>query len=193
MQHEGPYIQQLTHRLSECPGDFLSSPKIGRKAGTNVDAIVFDTMLDLGGKFPNKLDLIVAAGSQLSSNHLKLVMVTSWLLHDPFFIDAGRFAEPAMEFLKGGLTDLAKIVAADLFVTDPDRREELARSLLAALQLRPRDETQKQAEDRLVTLSSVKRSKLISDMRKKMKREKKLREEMRKKRAREAAARTMRE
>ena len=45
----------------------------------------------------------------------------------------------------------------EAFVTDPDRREELARLCLKALGLRPAGETIAQAEDRLATLNSVER------------------------------------
>ena len=47
------------------------------------------------------------------------------------------------------------------FVTDPDRREELARVTLRALSLTPAGETAAQAADRLSTVDSVRRHEVL--------------------------------
>ena len=59
------------------------------------------------------------------------------------------------------LRQLARLVKAELFVSDPDRREELARFVLASLDLRPAGETVEQASDRLTTLDSVERDRVL--------------------------------
>lgn len=91
------------------------------------------------------------------------------------------------------MEELAALVSADVFVTDPDRREELVRLCLAALGLRPEAESEAQALDRLTTLSSVKREKVIRATKEHLERARQLREAMRRKEAEEAAAKATRE
>jgi hypothetical protein len=92
-------------------------------------------------------------------------------------------------WLATGLGPVSALVSADLFVADPDRREELARSLVAALALVPEGETPEQAADRLKAISSVERARIIEQTRARQERARKLREQMEAERAREAAAR----
>ena len=194
MEQEGPYLQYLTRRLAECPAEFLDPPRIGKKGEVFVDAVVFDLLLDLGGYHPAKLDIVpFQSNSEKSTNRLRLVLIAAWLLHDRWFTVQRRFAKEALAFLRDGPEEIAALISAEQFVLDPDRREELARLCLAALGLRPKGESSAQAEDRLVTLSSVKRSRFVRATFEKMKQARKLREAMEAKAAREASARAMRE
>ncbi len=52
-----------------------------------------------------------------------------------------------MKFLSESVPEMAKVIAAHKFISDPDRREELARMFLDALELRPLGETDEQAND----------------------------------------------
>jgi hypothetical protein len=92
-------------------------------------------------------------------------------------------------WLLEGLPPLAAVVASELFVSDGDRREELARALLDALGLLPAGETQAQSADRLRALSSVERARVIEATRAQQQRARELREQMVSERARQAAAR----
>ncbi|MBF0530048.1 MAG: hypothetical protein HQK55_12420, partial [Deltaproteobacteria bacterium] len=121
-------------------------------------------------------------------NFLSLILVCAWLFHDDWFISAKEFSRPVLKFLAEGLSDLAGIVNADRWVTDPDRREELARLGLNALGLRPQGETLAQAADRLKTLSSVEHSQVIKATKAAMEHARRVKEKMREKEAREAAA-----
>ncbi len=114
-------------------------------------------------------------------------------MSDEWFCNRQQFAEPGIKWLGRGLDKLAELVAADQFVKDPDRREELARLCLAALDLRPAGESENSAEDRLKTLDSVERVRLIKATQEQQKRARQLREEMRRKEAAEAAAKVGRE
>ena len=194
MKNEGPVLDRLTHRLSECPPDFLGEPRMGRRGLVHVDAVVNDLSLDLGGKPLDPQRLVSFAPEDKSRrNHLRLVLVGAWLLHDDWFREPATFAEAAVRWLDGGLKDLAAIVAADAVVSDPDRREELARMCLNALGFRPAGETVTQAEDRLRTLDSVARLRLVGETREKQERARQLREALRRKEAEEAAAKASRE
>jgi hypothetical protein len=88
-----------------------------------------------------------------------------------------------------GTEDPAALVNARQWVTDPDRREELARLCLNALGLRPAGESRAEARDRLNTVSSVERRRVLHATRAAELRAAEIREAMRKKAAEEAAAR----
>ena len=194
MTLEGPILERLTRRLTETPAEFLAEPSLGKSPGIHVDAVAADLALDLGGKTPSDSTLAIFNSSDRKDrNRLRLTLIAAWLLHDEWFRQAKRYAQPAVAWLSGGLNAAAALVAADLFVTDPDRREELARLCLEALGLRPQGETEAQAADRLKTLGSVERAKVIAATRAKEEQARKLREAMRKKAAEEAAAKVMHE
>lgn len=192
MTREGPVLDRLTHRLAECPADFLAAPRVGRSDGVHVQAVVHDLVLALGGKGPDR-DALSAFGPSSKPRELSLVLVACWLLHDGWFTERGDLAAPALAWLQSGLGSLSALVSPDAFVGDPDRREELARLCLAALGFRPAGETDAQAEDRLHTLDSVERARLLRDTRAQQERAKRLREAMKKKEAAEAAAKVSRE
>lgn len=189
---EGPQIESLTRRLAECPREFLAEPRLrGRAEGIRVGAVVSDLLEDLGaaGPLSDKAASAWAEPKSQDRNLMRLTLVSCWLCHDQAFLDDGGLAEPVREWLSSGLRTLSEIVAADLFVSDPDRREELARLLLAGLKLLPRGETAAQAGDRLKSLGSVERAKVIREMRAKEEAARKLREQMAAEAARQAAAR----
>jgi hypothetical protein len=194
MHTEGPSLDTLTRRLAECPDDLRGEPRIRGGGAVAVDAVVFDLVRDLGGSIEdlNLLQPFTATQSP-DRNHLRLVMLCCWLLRDQWFVRAATYAAPALEFLQEGLNELSVLVAADQFVLDPDRREELVRLCLTALGLRPSGETAFQADDRLKTLNSVERIRVIRETQEAQTRARKLREQMRRKQAAEAAARASRE
>jgi hypothetical protein len=89
------------------------------------------------------------------------------------------------------------VVAARQFLDDTDRREELVRLVLRHLDLAPEGEAQADAEDRLSSLDSVRRVRLLQEARaaedERRKREAELAAELAKKQAEEQAARYDRE
>jgi hypothetical protein len=194
MTKEGPPIDRLTHRLSECPADFLAAPRAGSDDGVHVEAVVHDVVTDVAGQGPGRNHLAAfAPPSAVSARELSLVLVAAWLLHDEWFAARGDLAGPALTWLQSGLRALSGLVPPQTFVSDPDRREELARLCLAALGLRPEGETTAQADDRLRTLDSIERARLVRDTREQQERARRLREAMKKKEAAEAAAKVSRE
>lgn len=194
MKQEGPLLESLTHHLSECPAEFLMEPRIGDAGAVHVDAVVNDLLGDLGTPTAGPSDtLVYRSRDRKDRNFLRLVLVAAWLLHHPWFREVRSFAHPAYRWMREGTRPLADLVAAELFVTEPDRREELARSCLEAMGLRPLGETPSQAADRLRSLDSVERSRVIRETRAGEERARALREAMRARKAREAAAKAIRE
>lgn len=185
-------VDALARRLAECPVDFLAEPRLrGKRGGVHVAAVVADLGEDLGSQ--ERLSDAEAAvwedGGAQERNFLRLTLVAAWLCRDPRLCEERSNAPPVKRWLSTGLRGMAEVVAADLFVTDPDRREELARSLCAALGRLPEGETPEQAADRLKALSCVERARVIRETRSQEERARRLREKMEAERAREAAAR----
>ena len=95
--------------------------------------------------------------------------------------------------LEAEANDLAPRVAARKFVTDPDRREELARLALARLGFRPAGETLAQAQDRLTTLNSAERARVMKAAQAGEQRARQIREALVRKAAEESADKYTRE
>ncbi len=188
MSKVGPAIERLTRRLSETPGDFLENPipTEGKKA-VNVAAVVSDLLVDLGGAALAPTEARNVLGIN-QARQQTMTMIVCWLLHDEWFRDARCFADSVRRMItKKELEPLARIVEPRLFVTDPDRREELARTCLERLGLRPEGESETMARDRLTTLSTIERERVIRESREAQERMKRIQEEMRRKKAQEAA------
>lgn len=193
MKEEGPLLEALTRRVAECPADFLAEPRDSSgKGAVYVPAVVYDLIRDLGGAPLTKEQLAAFEfknkKSKETRNRQRVVLVASWLLHDSWFLYRSQFAARAYAFLTEGLNDLAGLAQAEALVADPDRREELARLCLKALNLRPAGETEAQAEDRLATLDSVERSRVVREARAAEERARQIREELARKAAEEAAS-----
>ncbi|MEW6279268.1 MAG: hypothetical protein AB1758_11630 [Candidatus Eremiobacterota bacterium] len=191
MEGEGPPLQALTRRLAETPLEFLAEPLRPKGLGrVDVAAVVSDLMEWLGGP---RLQPEQAGAFRYPSekkvaehrNRLRLVLVGVWLLAAP---ELRAQAPPALAWLLNGLSALAQLVQADDLVNDPDRREEFSRLALQALNLRPLGESPAQAADRLTTMSSVERDRVIRQAREAELRAQKIRQELARKAAEEAAA-----
>jgi len=195
MDREGPALETLTRRLAECPADFLADPRLGKVGVVPVAAVVSDLICELGGA---PLTRGQAATFQVTDakkyrNYLSLALIACWLLHDAAFRRQPQYAEPALAFLNDAVRELAANTAATKFVSDPDRREELARVCLKGLGLRPAGESAAQAQDRLATLNTAERQRVIRAARQAEERARSIREAMARQAAQEAADKATRE
>ena len=198
MDLEGPLLEVLTRRLAECPAEFMAEPRIGRNGQVRVAAVVADLARDLGGPLltPAQAEVFQPRGGDQAAtqrNWLALVLVAAWLLGDAWFRQGQRFGTVAVSLLTSRLKELADLNVAGKFVSDPDRREELARVCLSGLGLRPAGESAAQAADRLTTISSAERQRVLAAARQAEARAQAVREAMQKKAAEEAAAQSSRE
>jgi hypothetical protein len=195
VKDEGPLLETLTHRLAECPGEFLLEPGEGDAIAGEIDviAIVSDHLRALGDARPEN-DVTPALSSRsVNANLLRLIAIVTWMLHDDWFLKRPDLATAQRELLLEKLAPTAAVVDAKTIVTDPDRREELARVCLKHLGLRPKGETIAQATDRLTTLDSAERVRVVKETRRAEERARKVREMMAKRAAEEAAAKVSRE
>lgn len=191
---EGPLLETLTRRLSECPADFLAEPRLGKTGTVHVKAVIADVLRELGSAPLTEAQVAEfgAKNSPKERNRLRMALIICWLLHDPFF-RAGTYASLAYAALQTLPGEMAEIAPANAFITDPERREELARLCLQSLALRPKGETEAQAQDRLATLNSIERQRVIQAARAAEARAQQIREEMARQAAYEASLKATRE
>jgi hypothetical protein len=192
MEREGPSLEALTRRLIETPAEFLAEPRIGKRGMVDVAAVVWDLLRDLGGD-PAEADLVRyrPTGSKMHEhrNRLRLVLVACWLLHDGWFRGKAELVPAARTLLDRTVAELDEYLDVDRLLNDPDRREELVRRSLAGLGLRPAGETVAQASDRLQTLDSAERERVLSEAAEAERRAQEIREAMAKAAAQETANR----
>ncbi|HRX48228.1 MAG TPA: hypothetical protein P5120_11975 [Spirochaetota bacterium] len=194
---EGPSLEAMLDRLAAIPGDFMREPGKKKKgeAGLQLTALINDLLLDTG-------DLPVSAGEiktlenrNEEREYLRILSILCHLFHDPFFIKNRPDRGLIRKFLfSPKLEDLASCAGdAELFITDPDRREELCRLALNAVGLYPAGETEKRGRERLATLDSIERKKILDKTRQAQERAREIREAMLRKEAEEAASKMSRE
>jgi hypothetical protein len=189
----GPELEWLTRRLLECPAEFLPPGK-NSKFSPDLEAVVGDLLRDLGLSRVTSADTgVFVDDARFASTCRPLLLISCWLLHDEWFLREQRFALPVHAFLKEGLLELSKLVRAEQFVRDPDRREEIVRLALKALGLVPSGETENVALDRLTTLSSVERKRVLDATKAARDHAERVRKAMAEKAAEESAARYGRE
>jgi len=190
----GPPLETLTHRLAETPREFLDEPRIEGRGQVAVAALVNDLMARLGlTASPGLLAQFDGRSRADDRNRLSLAAVVVWLLADDWF---GR--EPVTEpELSGLLVDTVAALAAagpaDRYTAEPDRREELARTALAAFGCRPAGESAQQAADRLTAVSGAERRRLLQASRAAEERSRAVREALIRKAAQESADKWTRE
>ena len=196
MKTEGPLLDSLTRRLAETPKVFLAEPMIRQRGEVDLAAVTSDLLIVIQGEVQSQQ----AANRFRPANHnernlARLVLICCWLLYDDWFQGQGQLAGPIVTLLTEGLKEHAALIDAEHFIADPERREELVRLVLSHLQLRPAGENPHQAADRLKSLDSVERDRIIraARAREEEERARRLRKEMEEKRAREAAAKANRE
>jgi len=188
MDREGPILEALTRRLAETPEEFLAEPRVGNVGQVHTAAVVSDLLRLLGHDVPAR-DLVPFSGSDRRGdrNRLGVTLILAWLLADDWFVRSRPDAAAVLTLLGTTAGQLAQQIAASKLVSDPDRREELARVALARLGLRPAGETIDQAQDRLATLSSAERQRVMRAARAAEERARAIREALVRKAAQESA------
>jgi hypothetical protein len=185
----------LTRRLTDTPPDFLDDPMVGAVGKVFVPALVND-LLHMHGTRTDAAALEPFRGrdQKADRNRLSLTMIAAWLLADDWFLSLRIPPRDILELLNSGIAELAAAgTAAQKFVFDPERREELVRLTLARLNYRPAGETEAQATDRLSSLSATERRRLVEASRAAEMRARAIREALVRKAAEESADKWTRE
>jgi hypothetical protein len=198
---KGPVLQQLMQRLAAIPSSFFvpfleSIYDESMEKKINLPAIISDLVFDLGGDVPSpdSLSDFMTESQAENENYLRLVTICSYLFNDEWFCNAGIDASKILAFIRSKrLYSLANIVDYREFVEDMERREELVRLCLDGIGLYPKGENASLAQDRLTTLDSIERKRIIEKSKIAQRRARELREAMARKRAQEAASKMSRE
>lgn len=191
MHAEGPQLETLLHRLAECPSEFLQVATGKKDEGVDVVAIVCDQMRRMSPDRPPELETdAIKELRRGEPPRLTLVSVVCWLFADDWFLARPGLAAAMWKLLRGEeLARLSALIKPGKFVSDPDRREELVRVCLSGLGLRPRGETAAQAADRLTTLDSSERQRVLRATAAAERRAREIREAMARAKAQESASR----
>ncbi|MBI3469603.1 MAG: hypothetical protein HY000_41920, partial [Planctomycetes bacterium] len=191
MHTEGPELEALLHRLSECPAEFLQVSTEKDRPAVDVVAIVCDHMRPMTpDEPPERQTFALEAIRNGKPARQGLVSIICWLLHDEWFLARPDLAPDMWNLLiSPQLTQRSAMIKPEKFVSDADRREELVRVCLSSLGLRPKGETAAQATDRLTTLDSVERERVLRATAAAEKRAREVRQAMARAQAQEAASR----
>lgn len=192
MKSEGPTLEALLRRLAETPRDFLDPPRTGNSGSVHVAALAFDLCRRNSEPCTPEVLAIFDAAPADSANWLSLCAIGCWLLADES-LHAHLLTAQVIDLLGTTLRSMSQEYRAERYLLDPERREEFVRMALASLNLRPANETEIQAQDRLQALSSVERRRIIAAARETEKRAREIREALIKKAAAEAADKYTRE
>lgn len=194
MQNEGPPLQQLLHRITATPPDFMAEPRIGNKGDVHTVAIVRDLLASKGHVVDvAKLSGLAGRDVKVDRNRLSITQLMAWLLADPALTIELKTLPGVLELLKDDATRLAAYTNSRQLFEDPERREELARLTLSKLDLRPAGETLAQAQDRFTSISSLERARLLAASQQAEARARAIREQLAKKAAEESANKWTRE
>ena len=194
MQAEGPILEELTRRLAETPEDFLAEPRLGNSGQVHVAAVAADLLRSLGAPADAAaLAPLEGQDPRRDRNRLSVTLLLCWLLSDTWFRQKKMQPEALLDLLRRGSILVSERTPARKFVTDPERREELARFSLAHLGYRPSGETLAQAQDRLTSLNSAERARVLQASRAAEERARAIREALARKAAQESADKFTRE
>lgn len=197
MNHEGPALEELLRHLAETPEDFLAEPRVGALGQVDVPAVAMDVFSRMGLTVStDALTFLEGKHADKDRPRLKLILLALRVLAHPFFEKpkAPVSPGPILELLDSTLAALAKQnPQSKKFLTDPERREELARLVLAGAGFRPMGETLSVAQDRLIAISSSERARVVAAAKAAEERARKIREELARKAAEESADKYTRE
>jgi hypothetical protein len=193
MTDEGPPLEILLRRLAETPPDFLADPVSERGGVVHVPAVVADVLRMHGATAVDPGLAELGRGSAPEDdNRRRLALIVAWLVAEDWFVGR-RDPAAALAAMVSVSKELAGLMPASAVVADADRREEVARLALSALSLRPAGESEAFARDRLTTLSTAERVRVLAASRAAEERARAIREALAKKAAAEAADKWTRE
>ena len=194
MNKIGPPLPAITRRISDTPSDFLGEPLLAGRGTIAVAALLSDVFYALGLDTPLAVISAFAPDQPATErNRCKLGAIAAWLLADEWLPEMRPSIEVVTEFLLFALPELAAQANAEAYVNEGDRREELARTMLARLDFRPEGETLEQARDRLSMISAAERSRLLQASRAAEARAREVREALAREAAQESADKWTRE
>lgn len=193
-----PELYYFMQRLQNTPIQILEYSLTSKESNVksiNPISIIKDVFYDFGLSFGewNSIQIPIHEDDSIQENYLRTLLIFIYLLADPFFKTRNIHFSRLKEFLFQKVKSYSGIVKSRDWIYDLERREEIIRITLQAFDLRPKNESPNQSADRLLSIDSIEREKMIAETRKAQARAKHLREEMARQEAEEAASKYNRE
>lgn len=184
----------LLRHLAETPAEFLWPPRVAGSGRLAVDAVVHDLLAQVGQSTTvAELEALGAATKSADREQLAVVALVCWLLSAPELQAVVRRAS-LLGVVRGVAGELSQEGVTALHLQgDPERREELVRLGLARLGCRPAGESVAVATDRLVSISTAERTRVLAASRAAEERARLVREALARQAAQDAADKWSRE
>jgi len=187
MSIEGPAISQLHHRMTAAPNDLLAPNDY-----QHLPALVHDLL------YHHQINFSAEVLAPFRDNPVKCPWYATcflllYLYSDNSFSTLNLAPAKLLQALQEKARELYSSGKNTVYIEDVDRREEFIRVALAAVNLRPQGETEIQAEDRLITVSSFERKRVMEAAKAAEERAAQIREALAKQAALEAANKMSRE
>ncbi len=166
-------------------------PPFTRDSQVGLEALVHETLLRQYGRFADleEKDWSLVRSRGPEAGLLRLLL---GLLNHPVFTGSPLWPK-AFRTLVSLLPDWSRSAPIRLFYQDAERREEVIRRVLTAFDFEVEGETMEEGRQRLETLDSIARSRVLAETRAAQKRALEIREALARKAAEEAASKYMRE
>lgn len=191
-----PTLAELLHWMAEMPAAFRAQLQ-GFPDGTcNVRAVVADLYSTIFGRPASAATLAICEPSHLEENErnrLRWILAAAHLLWHPIFRRQAPTPVGVERLLVRDVAAIAKLVTIEQLDEDEERREELIRLALRAVNWLLPGETTNEADDRFKQVDSVERQRVLHAAAQRERRAREIREAMAKKAAIEAAAKVTRE
>lgn len=182
-------VFELVTHLQKCPDIYLEPSFFMKIEGLNSIALICDTyrlvcndFLKTEFKKPTDYSL-----SQLEDNHWRAIHISIWLLSHPNFINSPLIEDKLCNFWLEELSEASLYVKYKEWINDDERAEEMVRLLLHCCEIIPNGENFDEAADKLSSLSSAERNKVLKESYKAHERIMQIKKEMAEQKAREAA------
>lgn len=182
-------VFELVTYLRKCPDSFLLSSDFFLEDGVNSVALVCDTCKVVSNDFlrndfkiPSEFNL-----KFINDNHWRAIHISTWLLSNKDFVNNPAIEAQLYSFWFVELQLASAYVKFNEWINDDERAEEMVRLLLNCCEITPHGENEEEAADKLSSLSSVDRHKVLKQSYEAHERIMNIKREMAEKKAREAA------
>ena len=182
-------VFELVTHLRKCPEIYLEPSFFLKLEGLNSVALICDTyrivcndFLKTEFKIPSDYTL-----AHLEDDHWRAIHISIWLVSHPNFINNSAIEDKLYNFWFEELSEASLYVKFKEWISEDERAEEMVRLLLKWCEITPNGENRDEAADKLSSLSSADRHKVLQESYHAHERIMKIKREMAEKKAREAA------
>jgi hypothetical protein len=191
-----PPLAEWLRWIAERPAILDAAPEDFPEGRVRVRAVVADlheALFDAPAAEPLLAACVAGEPTRAERSRLGWILAASQVLWHPAIRAGKPKRDRVVKLIVQELPALAAIVPSDRLGDDEERREELVRRVLRAVELPLPGESATEAEDRLRQVDSVERHRVIAAAAERERRARQVREAMAKKAAEEAAAKVSRE